>query len=134
MNARRRGPSASCPSSFIFILHPSIPMLDVAEIRKNVEAVKANCRNRNVSADGVDRVVQLDDHRKAKVQETQVLQQRTNEVSKLIPKEKDAAKKQELIAEGKRLREHVAAREQELKRIQEELDAAMMKLPNMTHP
>ena len=73
-------------------------------IRDNLDAVKANCRNRNVKAD-VDRVVALDDERKRLVQETQIVQQRQNEVSKLIPKEKDAAKKQELIAEGKTLRE-----------------------------
>ena len=44
---------------------------------------------------------QLDDERKRLVQETQVLQQRQNEVAKLIAQEKDPAKKQELIAEGK---------------------------------
>ena len=38
-------------------------MLDVAFIRDHLDAVKANCKNRNVSAD-VDRVVALDDQRK----------------------------------------------------------------------
>ena len=38
-------------------------MLDAAFIREHLDAVKANCRNRNVKAD-VDRVVQLDDERK----------------------------------------------------------------------
>ena len=84
-------------------------MLDAAFIREHLDAVKTNCRNRNVKAD-VDRVVQLDDERKRLIQQTQVIQQRQNEVSKLIPKEKDAARKQELIAEGKRLREEVAGR------------------------
>ena len=78
-------------------------MLDVHFIRENLEAVKANCRNRNVQADP-DRAIQLDDERKRLVQEAQTLQQRANEVSKQIPKEKDAAKKQALIQEGRDLR------------------------------
>ncbi len=82
-------------------------MLDAAFIREHLDAVKTNCRHRNVKAD-VDRVVQLDDERKRLIQQTQAIQQRQNEVSKLIPKEKDPARKQELIAEGKRLREEAS--------------------------
>ncbi len=108
-------------------------MLDAAFIREHLDAVKANCRNRNVKAD-VERVVRIDDERKRLVQQTQVIQQRQNEVSKLIPKEKDAARKQELIAEGKRLREEVAGGEKQLKEIQEQLHAALLTIPNMTHP
>jgi seryl-tRNA synthetase len=109
-------------------------MLDAHFIREHLDAVKANCRNRNVKAD-VDRVVQLDDERKRLLQETQVLQQRQNEVSsKLIPKEKEAAKKQELIAEGKRLREQVGAMEKQIKQVEADLNAALMTIPNMTHP
>jgi seryl-tRNA synthetase len=108
-------------------------MLDAAFIREHLDAVKTNCRNRNVKAD-VDRVVQLDDERKRLIQETQVVQQRQNEVSKLIPKEKDPARKQELIAEGKRLREQAGAMEKQLKEVQEQLHAALLTIPNVTHP
>jgi seryl-tRNA synthetase len=38
-------------------------MLDAAFIRANLDAVRANCVNRNVKAD-VDLVVRLDDQRK----------------------------------------------------------------------
>jgi seryl-tRNA synthetase len=108
-------------------------MLDAQFIRDNLEAVKANCRNRNVKADP-DLVVRLDGERKQAVQETQVQQQRANEVSKLIPKEKDAAKKQELIQEGKRLREQVSGLEKKVKQVETDLHAALLTIPNMTHP
>jgi seryl-tRNA synthetase len=108
-------------------------MLDAAFIREHLEAVKANCINRNVKAD-VDRVVQLDDERRRFAGETQSVQQRQNEVSKLIPKEKDAARKQELIAEGKTLREQAGVLEKQQKLAQEELHAALLTIPNMTHP
>ncbi len=108
-------------------------MLDAYFIRENLDAVKANCAHRTVKAD-VDRVVALDDERKRLVQETQVQQQRGNEVSKLIPKEKDAAKKQEFIAEGKRLREGTAVLEKQLKQVEADLKAVLLTIPNMTHP
>src|SRR4051812_42942981 len=108
-------------------------MLDAAFIREHLDAVKTNCVNRNVKAD-VDRVVQLDDERKRLEQQTQALQQRQNEVSKLIPKEKDAAKKQALIAEGKSLREQVAVLEKQLDQVKIDLRAALVLIPNMTHP
>src|SRR5436305_11068112 len=108
-------------------------MLDAQFIRDNLEAVKANCRNRNVKAD-VDRVVQFDDERKRLVQETQVLQQRQNEISKLIPKEKDKDKKQALIEEGRGLRDKVGQSEATLKTVAEELHALLLQIPNMTHP
>ena len=108
-------------------------MLEAAFIRDNLHAVKANCANRNVKAD-VDRVVQLDDDRRRLAQETQRIQQRQNEVSKLIPKEKDAAGKQELIAEGKTLREQAVGLEKQQKQAQEDLHAALLTIPNMTHP
>src|SRR5215831_8508178 len=108
-------------------------MLDVHYIRENAEAVKANCRNRNVTAD-VDRVVALDDERKRLAQETQTLQQRQNEISKLIPKEKDKDKKQTLIQEGRELRDKVGALEGKIKEVEQALREVLYTIPNMSHP
>src|SRR5207248_286896 len=74
----------------------SKPLLDVQYIRENLEAVKQNCKNRNVTPDA-DRLVQLDHQRKPLVPAAQAKRQRANEVSRLIPTENDAAKKQSLI-------------------------------------
>jgi seryl-tRNA synthetase len=108
-------------------------MLDAAYIREHLNEVKQNCHNRNVTAD-VDAVVRLDDERKRLAQETQQVQQRQNEVSKLIPKEKDPQKKQELIQEGRQLREKVAGLEEQSRRNQAELRAVLYTIPNMSHP
>ncbi|MEZ6139107.1 MAG: serine--tRNA ligase [Zavarzinella sp.] len=109
-------------------------MLDVNFIRENLQAVLENCRNRQVTNAEVHQVLALDDRRKASINETQHVQQRANEISKLIPATKDAATKQELIAEGKALREKVAKLEADLKQIQVELNTALTTIPNMTHP
>ncbi len=108
-------------------------MLDAQFIREHLDAVKANCRNRNVQAD-VDRVIHLDDERKRLVQETQTLQQRANDLQKLVPKEKDAAKKQALIQEGRGVREKVAGLESRVKQVEADLRAVLLTIPNMSHP
>src|SRR5262249_37160446 len=108
-------------------------MLDAHFIREHLDAVKANCRNRNVKADA-DRVVQLDDERKRLIQETQTLQQRANEIAKGTGKEKDAAKKQAMIQEGRDLRAKVSELEAKAKQIEADLRAVIMTIPNMTHP
>jgi seryl-tRNA synthetase len=108
-------------------------MLDVQFIRENVDAVKANCLKRNVKADA-DQVVKLDEARKAKLQQIQLNQQVQNQFSKQIPKETDAAKKQAMIAEGRRLREKVTEIDKELKQIESDLRGVLLTIPNMSHP
>jgi seryl-tRNA synthetase len=108
-------------------------MLDPQYIRENLDAVKANCKNRNVTAD-VDRVVQLDDERKRLVQEAQLKQQEANASQKLVGGEKDPAKKQELIARGKQLRGEIGELESQLKQVEADLKSVVSAIPNMTHP
>jgi seryl-tRNA synthetase len=107
-------------------------MLDPQYIRAHLDDVIANCRNRNVTADPAV-VVQLDDERKRLVQDAQLVQQRANEIAKSIPKA-EPAKKQELIAEGKKLREQVAAAEEQVKGVEAKLHAALLTIPNLSHP
>src|SRR5215510_14847634 len=94
-------------------------MLDAAFIREHLEEVKENCRNRNVNAD-VDGVAAAYDRRRQLIHQQQAVQQRANEVSKLIPREKDPAKKQALIAEGRALREKAAELEKQVKEAEDE--------------
>jgi seryl-tRNA synthetase len=108
-------------------------MLDAAFIRANLDLVQANCRNRNVHAD-VERIVRLDDERKRLVQQAQKIQQQQNELSKQIPREKDAVKKQALVQEGRTLREKVNEVESALRQVDLDLRTALMTVPNMTHP
>jgi seryl-tRNA synthetase len=108
-------------------------MLDAAFVRANLDAVKRNCADRNVTAD-VDRVVALDDERKRLLTEAQTVQQRANEVAKKTGPEKDPAVKQQLIAEGRTLREQKTKLEDQVKQVEADLHAALLTLPNMTHP
>jgi seryl-tRNA synthetase len=108
-------------------------MLDTQFICENLEAVKANCRNRNVHVD-IDRLVALDDERKRLAQETQSLQQRSNEIAKQIPKEQDKEKRQGLKVEGRNLRDEVASCETRIKDVESQERELRMQIPNMSHP
>src|SRR5271163_2913079 len=108
-------------------------MLDAEFIRDNLQAVKDNCVNRGVTADA-SRVVALDDERKRQETEIGSLRQKANAVAKSTGAEKDAGARQKLVAEGKALKEQVTALEKQLKQTNLDLTAALMTLPNMTHP
>ncbi len=108
-------------------------MLDAQFIRENLDAVKANLRHRNVKAD-VDRVVQLDDERKRLAQQTQQIQQRQNEVARLVKAAKSKDEREPLIQEGKALKEQVGGLEKHFREVEADLEAALKTVPNMTHP
>jgi seryl-tRNA synthetase len=108
-------------------------MLDAHFVRDNLEAVRLNCRNRNVSVD-LDRFATLDDEWRRLLQETQVLQQRQNEMAKRIPQEKDKDKRQTLVHESRGMREQVGGLEARQKEIDQERQGILSSIPNMSHP
>lgn len=108
-------------------------MLDAQFVVDNLDAVRTNCVNRNVKAD-LDRVPDLVGEKKRLSKEIQAIQQKQNELAKATGKEKDAAKRQQLIDEGRKLREEVAMLEAKLKEFEPLLRTALMHIPNMTHP
>jgi len=112
-------------------------MLDLKYVLANVEAVKQNCRARNVSGDvldDLDRVVSLDGERKGVLQEVEAVRRRQNEVAQSVGKEKDPARRAELVAEGKRLKDEVGSGDERLRRLEAELKQRLGRVPNLTHP
>jgi seryl-tRNA synthetase len=112
-------------------------MLDLKYILAHVEEVRANCVNRNVTEeilDDFDRVVELEGQRKALLQEVEAVRRRQNEVAQATGKEKDAGRRAELIGEGKRLKAEVADSEETLRRLEDEVEARLRHIPNLTHP
>ncbi len=111
-------------------------MLDLKYVLANLDAVKQNCRDRNVSTevlDDLDRMAVLEDERKTLLQQVESVRRRQNEVAQATGKEKDAEKRTELVAEGKRLKAEVAESEDRLKVLESELKSKLGRVPNMTH-
>ena len=108
-------------------------MLDYKFIKDNLDAVKENIKNRNMTADA-DIVVKLYDERTAMVTELQALQQKRNENAQSMKQKLDNDKRQELIAAGKAIKEEIATLEAKLKETEEKLEEAARQIPNMVHP
>jgi seryl-tRNA synthetase len=108
-------------------------MLDAQFVADNLELIRQNCLNRNVKAD-LDRIPTLVADRKKLVKEVQALQAKQNELAKSTGKEKDPAKRQTLIDEGRALRSQVTDLETQQKAVDEELRVLLRTIPNLTHP
>jgi seryl-tRNA synthetase len=112
-------------------------MLDLKFVVANAEAVKQNCRNRNVPADvleDIDLVVTLESERKTLLQAVEEIRRRQNEVAQSTGRERDPQKRSTLIDEGKHLKSSVAQEEDRLRRLEAEINQRLRRVPNLTHP
>jgi seryl-tRNA synthetase len=108
-------------------------MLDLQFICDHADEVAQNCLNRGVSVD-IQKIVGLRQKRNELIAQSDKLRQEQNEIASKIPKEKDAAAKQALIARGKELKELAPKSDFAQSVIEAELRAEMLKVPNLTHP
>ena len=109
-------------------------MLDLKYVVEHADEVKANCANRNVSAEAVDRVLSLGKERMAMLQAVEDIRRRQNEIAQATAKEKDQEKRGLLIGEGKALKTSIVEKEMALKAVDEGLKGQLGLLPNLTHP
>jgi seryl-tRNA synthetase len=112
-------------------------MLDLKFVLSDPDAVKRNCRARNVPEDvieEVDRVVEGETKRRALLQQVEEIRRRQNEVAQATGKEKDPERRAALIEEGKRLKAEVAEHEETLRALGESVTRRLARVPNMTHP
>ncbi|MDA3949236.1 MAG: serine--tRNA ligase, partial [Spirochaeta sp.] len=108
-------------------------MLDLKFVRNNPDVIRKNVADRNVSVD-VDAILALYDRRNEVLQTVEALRTRRNENAAAMKQKLDDEQRAGLIAEGKRLKEEIAGREDELKTVERDLHEAADALPNLTHP
>ncbi|MBQ5433450.1 MAG: serine--tRNA ligase [Treponema sp.] len=108
-------------------------MLDYRFIKENLQAVKENIKNRNMTADA-DLVVKLYDERTALTTKLQNLQQKRNANAASMKQKLDAETRQKYIEEGKALKDEIAQAQKELEEKEQLLDEAARKIPNMANP
>ena len=112
-------------------------MLDLKYVITNPEVVRRNCRNRNVASEilaDLDRVIVVESEHKGLLHEVESVRRRQNEVAQSVGKEKDPAKRAELVAEGKRLKDEVVKHDEKLRLLEVELKQKLGRIPNLTHP
>lgn len=108
-------------------------MLDIKFIKEHLEAVKKNIVDRNMVADA-DLVVKLYDEKNAIQQKLDSLRQMRNENAAKMKGKLDQDVRTALIAEGKKLKEDIAALEKDFEEKDKAFKTAMMDIPNMAHP
>ena len=100
-------------------------MLDIKFIREHREEVKQNCQNRQAEVD-IDKLLELDDSRRALIGEIQTLRGERNKKSHTKPSDEE-------IAKMKEVGNQIQIKEGELKAVEEALEPLLLAVPNMTH-
>lgn len=108
-------------------------MLDPQFVYDHLDLVITNCTQRNVRVD-LSSLRELFEQKKHLTREVQALQTRQNEQQKSVGKEKDPARRQALIEEGRALREQVQHLENQLREAEQALRAVLLTIPNLSHP
>ena len=103
-------------------------MIAIELIRQNPDAVKEAMRKRDADVP-IDRILELDRTRRSIISETDTLRARRNEVSRQMGRSKE--RPQELIEEMRSVGGRVRELEQSLRDTDDELDALMLRVPNI---
>ena len=111
-------------------------MLDIKKIKENPEAVKAGLRAKEVNCDEtVDRILELDEQRRALIADTETRKARQNKVSKEIPALKKAGKDvAPIFAEMAELKAGLTEDAAKLDAVMAEYKTLMLSLPNLPDP
>lgn len=108
-------------------------MLDMKFIRENPDLVKAAVENKNDHAD-VDKILELDNQRRAIVTEVEKLKARRNTVSEQIGiKKKNKEDATDDIAEMKAVGRKIAELDNQVRSVDEALEHHMLRVPNIPH-
>lgn len=107
-------------------------MLDIKRIRETPEEVREGLRRRWMDTGLVDTVLELDQRRRALVTEVDALKAKRNEVSKSIGVRVKAGEDITAVKEEmRRLGDDIAAKDGEIRTVEESFRAAMLRIPNV---
>ena len=110
-------------------------MLDVAYLRDHQDEVKANSIARGVRNAMVDEAVAADDERRRLQRTFDELKADQNQLSEQFKKAgKDADLRERLQTQSRGMKDRLAALDTEVAVAQDQVRAALMTIPNLTHP
>ncbi|MCL2096024.1 MAG: serine--tRNA ligase [Oscillospiraceae bacterium] len=108
-------------------------MLDINFIRENPEIIKKASQDKNMPVD-VDSLLRLDFNLRELIKETDSIRAERNNLSKIIPAEKDPAEKEKLAGRVKELKNRLAELESLMRAVKEEFDNLMLRVPSVPSP
>ncbi|MHB1355435.1 MAG: serine--tRNA ligase [Anaerolineae bacterium] len=105
-------------------------MIELAYIREHLVEVKQAMVDLNTDAP-IDLIIELDERRRSVLAEIETLRAERNRVSKEIPTVKDKDAKQSMVVAMREVGERVKELEGELAPVQQQLDDALLRVPNL---
>ena len=102
-------------------------------VKENIEAVKANVKNRFMDVD-VDEAVKAYEKKNELITKVELLRKERNDNALKMKGKLEASERETLVMEGRKLKEDIAQIENELANTEERLKALSSKIPNMAHP
>ena len=109
-------------------------MLDINLIRENPDLVRKALRDRQLDASPVNSILELDEKRRAILTDVEALKAERNAVSKEIGQMKDASARQVKIEAMRAVGDKITALDQEVRKVEEELQAVTAAIPNLPDP
>jgi seryl-tRNA synthetase len=110
-------------------------LLDLKLIREDPDGVRAALARRGAEvASGLDRVIELDERRRALLPELEGLRAEQNAANARIKGATDPAEREEEIAAMREVASRAKELERELATVEEDLQAALVPLPNLPDP
>lgn len=106
-------------------------MIDITLIRENSQIVRKAMADRQMDASPVERVLELDQTRRALIQDVETLKAQRNAVSKDIGQMKDPQQRQEKINAMRAVGEKIAALDEQLRQVETDLNNALAIIPNL---
>ena len=109
------------------------PMLDIQFIRENSDILREVALAKNISLD-IDKLLALDEERRALKQELEELQSLKNDINSLIKEAKTDGERAEVIAKGKEIKDQIDTKEPLYLAVKSQYDALMVTVPNIVSP
>ena len=109
-------------------------MLDINLLREQPEIVRQALAARQMDGAAVDQVLELDERRRALIQEVENLKAERNAVSKEIGRMKDPAERQVKIDAMRLVGDRIAGLDDELRQVEERLNGVLAEIPNIPDP
>ncbi len=101
-------------------------------LREKPEILYESQKRRGLSTDIVDRAIELDRRWREKLKEVNQLRKRRNELARMV-KDAKGEEREKIIQGAKRISDLVKAADEELKKIESELEMVLLSIPNILH-
>lgn len=109
-------------------------MLDIKFVRENFDLVRKGTEAKGLTVN-LGEIISLDEKRRKLIQEGESLKAKRNEVSAQIGKlKKEGGDASAVIAEMESVKERIQSIDQELRRIETQLNDLLLSVPNVPHP